>query len=515
MTEDNKVEGIKAEPRKAEAKKRKRLRFPIRFKTIVMVIVFGLVLAEVAMVYFSLISSSNNVKNAKQTADNLSGVLSEAVDPNDFKTLRKQVDSIIDASSTYAISGESTEEEWNTYIAQFSAISESPLFISVRDELRRLVSHYEGELDCVYLGYARVVGDNRAVLVYVVDSAEGEAACPPGCLDELYDINKPVLDNPARGFPAYLTNTEQYGYLVTSGAPVFLGDEVVGCAFCDISMTQVRLTQADSIIQLFIYLVGSSIVISAIALIIVQFTLIRPIRKLNYTARAYSSRRHEDTHRRFQSLDIHSRDEIGDLAETLKTMENDVHTKINELIALNEELTASRMEASRMRELADTDALTGVKNKIAYNSDVADIDDKIARKEKVEFGLAMIDLNDLKVINDTLGHDRGDVALVNLSNLIATVFSRSKVYRFGGDEFVVLLTEYDYAHANRLVVEFNTKIYAHIRNSKLTKENQTSASIGYSAFNPATDKTVEEVFKRADEAMYRRKRKMKEEAKRQ
>ena len=58
MTEDNKVEGIKAEPKKAEAKKRKRLRFPIRFKTIVMVIVFGLVLAEVAMVYFSLISSS-------------------------------------------------------------------------------------------------------------------------------------------------------------------------------------------------------------------------------------------------------------------------------------------------------------------------------------------------------------------------------------------------------------------------------------------------------------------------
>jgi diguanylate cyclase (GGDEF)-like protein len=60
-------------------------------------------------------------------------------------------------------------------------------------------------------------------------------------------------------------------------------------------------------------------------------------------------------------------------------------------------------------------------------------------------------LNNLKTLNETYGHDKGDLAIKKLSNLICRVFSHSPVFRIGGDEFAVILRGWDYEHYDTII----------------------------------------------------------------
>jgi len=198
------------------------------------------------------------------------------------------------------------------------------------------------------------------------------------------------------------------------------------------------------------------------------------------------------------------------LAGSMKRIEGDVYNKMNELTAVNRELDESHLETQKMTELANKDALTGVKNKIAYDNEVALLDEAIVNGEVEPFGIAMIDLNYLKEINDEYGHDSGDVALIKLCTTICTIFAHSPVYRVGGDEFIVILRGRDYEHASSLVKEFNAKVERLAEEEELRPEEKSNAALGYSAYEPSKDTCVDDVFRRADKAMYARKRKMKQ-----
>ena len=190
-------------------------------------------------------------------------------------------------------------------------------------------------------------------------------------------------------------------------------------------------------------------------------------------------------------------------------MEKEISKRIQELTAVNAELIEQQQMTNRMKELANKDALTGVRNKAAYNSNVEAINEKIKNNENVEFGIVMVDLNDLKIINDEYGHKNGDIALIKLSNLVCGVFAHSPVFRVGGDEFVVVIQNLDYRRIETLVEEFKNKIYGLQEDEYLAQNEKISAAIGYALFDKNIDKTVEDVFARADNAMYNCKRQMK------
>ncbi len=150
-----------------------------------------------------------------------------------------------------------------------------------------------------------------------------------------------------------------------------------------------------------------------------------------------------------------------------------------------------------MEQLANHDSLTGVRNKTAYNSMIL----QIADDKKV--GLAIVDLNYLKRINDNHGHDKGDLAIKNLCSHICNVFSHSPVFRIGGDEFVVVLHGYDLEHHDSLIEKFNTMVEENIAKDGVV------VSLGHSEFIPGKDTTMRSVFSRADVQMYERKRYLK------
>lgn len=151
------------------------------------------------------------------------------------------------------------------------------------------------------------------------------------------------------------------------------------------------------------------------------------------------------------------------------------------------------------------DELTGIKNKNAYTERVNEIEFMIRNKDMdMEFGVVMCDINDLKQINDTMGHSFGDESIQKASRMICDIYKNSSVYRIGGDEFVVILAGDDYKKRDHLFY-------------KLKKESETNAKLrsgpvvasGMAVFNASVDKGYYEVFERADGHMYDNKKKLK------
>ena len=161
-----------------------------------------------------------------------------------------------------------------------------------------------------------------------------------------------------------------------------------------------------------------------------------------------------------------------------------------------------------MSELATKDALTGIRNKTAYDKEFARLEWSI-EEGTAEFGIAMVDLNFLKRINDTYGHEQGNIAIKKLCYIVCHVFEHSPVFRIGGDEFVIILENDDYKNIESLIKEFNDKLEAMSKEENLEQWEKVSAAIGYALYNASIDSSAANVFKRADKAMYNRKREMK------
>ena len=129
------------------------------------------------------------------------------------------------------------------------------------------------------------------------------------------------------------------------------------------------------------------------------------------------------------------------------------------------------------------------------------------------FGLVMIDLNNLKEINDEFGHDKGDIAITGIAELICHEFSHSPDYRVGGDEFVVLVERYDYDNVNSIIRRIRDRQKELKNDESIEMWGKMRAAIGVAIYDEVNDRSIMEVFKRADDSMYQNKKKMKEQDK--
>jgi diguanylate cyclase (GGDEF)-like protein len=153
------------------------------------------------------------------------------------------------------------------------------------------------------------------------------------------------------------------------------------------------------------------------------------------------------------------------------------------------------------REEANIDELTGVKNKHAYLDMEEAINNQINEGSCPEFAIAVFDLNNLKIVNDTKGHQAGDRYIKDGCKIICKTFTHSPVFRLGGDEFAVIVDGEDYDN-----LEANMEKIAKINRKNMTTGKVVIAA-GASRF--ARDKNVAAVFKRADKSMYDNKAELK------
>ena len=167
-----------------------------------------------------------------------------------------------------------------------------------------------------------------------------------------------------------------------------------------------------------------------------------------------------------------------------------------------------RERETLLRYSARRDSLTGLRNTTSYASWVSKFDLEIKNKQ-VEFGVVILDINDLKKVNDQYGHAVGNELIIAAAKLISSVFRQSPVFRIGGDEFLVVLQNDELKNCDALFCRFE----------ELCSKTYFSESIkmpvriafGFAAFEENRDVRFEDVFNRADDAMYENKRKMKSE----
>ncbi|MCR4989807.1 MAG: diguanylate cyclase [Lachnospiraceae bacterium] len=161
-----------------------------------------------------------------------------------------------------------------------------------------------------------------------------------------------------------------------------------------------------------------------------------------------------------------------------------------------------------LKIINETDPLTGVKNRTAYDLKIADMNSRIFGKTMDPFALVVFDINDLKKINDEFGHERGDEYICSSCKLLCDVFKHSPVFRIGGDEFITILSGDDHKNGDELLLklEEEMKILGSTENDIWKR---VSIAFGMSGFDPKHDKTVSDVFKRADTVMYENKRESK------
>ena len=195
-------------------------------------------------------------------------------------------------------------------------------------------------------------------------------------------------------------------------------------------------------------------------------------------------------------LDYEGRDEVGILTRSFRQMRDQLKLHINDLSAK-----------------AYTDAMTGVRNKGAFDAYLARLDDGMRAEEPERqgaFAIVMFDCNRLKQINDQHGHSAGDTYLQRTCKLICHVYAHSPVFRLGGDEFAVVLQGGDYENRDALLSEFE----------RLSKERNATAdqpwdavdvSKGMAVFDPDVDRSAAQVLERADRLMYEAKRQGKSE----
>ncbi len=160
---------------------------------------------------------------------------------------------------------------------------------------------------------------------------------------------------------------------------------------------------------------------------------------------------------------------------------------------------AKTKELGSARLMAYTDSLTGLKNKHAYMEDRNKKNNKMAAGNLKNFALIVCDLNELKKINDTLGHEAGDQYIRDAAATLNKYFKNCDIYRYGGDEFAVFIEGNNYANRNMMLIDFETAMEENALSGKMV------LSSGMAVYSPKKTKHYKELFEEADKKMYQRK----------
>ena len=168
------------------------------------------------------------------------------------------------------------------------------------------------------------------------------------------------------------------------------------------------------------------------------------------------------------------------------------------------ELRRRQRAEQELAQLAATDSLTGLANRRALDQTLATEWARAQRSGK-PLSLLMIDADHFKAFNDRHGHPVGDEALRRLAQVISDNIRRpgDMAARYGGEEFAVVLPETDELGAMSLAQKIRTAMAA-LAPFKGDRQAIT-VSIGASTASPPSDGTVEQLLRKADQALYRAK----------
>jgi diguanylate cyclase (GGDEF)-like protein len=194
-------------------------------------------------------------------------------------------------------------------------------------------------------------------------------------------------------------------------------------------------------------------------------------------------------------------DEIGKLAKNFNIMVDTLQDHIQNLDKKVQEKTDA------LKSLAVTDPLTKLYNR-RYFAEISTELFELAKRENQPLSLMMIDIDKFKNINDTYGHQIGDVVIEKLASVMSKMKRESDIAcRYGGEEFILLLPKTSKDGATKLADRIRETIeYTKVLTHDSNKEVSFTISVGVSEVDFEKDTNIEAVIKRADDAMYKAKK---------
>ena len=309
-----------------------KMKLKLRTKAVAMIVAFALLLmvATITVSYFAYERSLN--KSYGSLADKLTGTVAMMLDQ---EVMEKYIDVIME-QYTQNPRPEVTDE---AYYEAFAKLTDGEDYAALFQQLKAL----KEENDVMSL-YVVSIDPKSESAVYIVDGDDGEMGCPAGTWDIIYEENAGIFSNPELGFPAYVTNTEEFGWLCSGGSPIYGSDGgVIGYVMVDISMNEIMHELWMNLLFLFVLQGILTAILLAIMIYAINRTVVSPINHLSNAAKllvrdmASDAQSQTGTESELSKLQIKSQDEIGALCRSVQFMEREIKEYINNLAVVTAE----------------------------------------------------------------------------------------------------------------------------------------------------------------------------------
>ena len=380
-------------------------------------------------------------------------------------------------------------------------------------ETQEFIDTYLGNMkDIKYIYIIALDEENAIEDMYLIDASD-EPIYETGYYEEreeeLVGLDSEELKKPT------ISNGD-WGWLCSAYSPVYSSDGKLSCVVgCDFDMEDVMRERAEFKIYLFLGALLLTVIVQIIATLFVDRTVVKPLNLMTSEMKKFKpAERLSYKEAGVIDLPIKANDEIGAIYQGIRTMQINIINYLTDMFDLQrdkqkaeEDIENKKKQIDLLSEENNKDTLTGVGSKSAYARKISELN-KLLSQGEILFAIVMMDVNNLKKINDENGHKAGDQYILGCCRMVCNAFKHSPVFRIGGDEFVVIVEGSDY-ESRYAILESLKKSFAESYNQE-NKDQwfRYSASIGISE-SRANDTTVELIFRRADKAMYEDKKRFK------
>ena len=316
-------------------------------------------------------------------------------------------------------------------------------------------------------------------------------------IDEMISSPDPIFET------AY---SEEDGYLLSFAKPIFDSEgNYIASACVDFSMQELHGQNIYFILILSMILIIISIILLVLAVVGLKHMVTNPLLAIANAVSGFKYEQDSDRSENLNSLKnitLRSNNEISILYKALVAAETDSANSITSFRKAEDQIHVMDERISKLGDLALRDEMTNVGNKAAFSGQISNI------RDDDEYGIVLMDANNLKMINDTYGHGAGDEYIKGCCKILCDVFERSPVFRIGGDEFAVILKGKDYENRHELFEELKETFRRIWTEKENDPTHRFSGSVGMA--DSTHCRSTRETIKTADENMYEDKKLFKE-----
>ena len=295
------------------------MKFSLKKKSILFVLVIAVILSSVAVFIGYRIYSNTMDEHYETTSLDLARTAASLVDA---EKVGEYSEAILEIYRKNPMPEFETAQGEADYYAQYGFIQDEN-YQEMFDILQDIKTNNR-EVQYLYLF---TLDPESKSGVYILDADTSESACPMGTWDIIYPENYAVFEDPERGFPAYITRTEEFGWLCSAGAPVIAEDgTVVAYAMIEVSMNDVMSDRTDFLRSISLVMAGVTILLAILFILLVNHSIVLPINRLAAAASSFVDEKNaeEKGPSGISQLNIHTGDEIEALYKAVKKMEIDI-----------------------------------------------------------------------------------------------------------------------------------------------------------------------------------------------